>query len=153
MKKAFLLFVFAFTVFTFAPDVRAQKKDNTQKVENPLETDAKHNLEVSRQYFKLKKAYKAVKLRLDETVAAYPEFSKMDEVLYLLGMSNFYLSEGRGKQELDFSKMTDDEKRTYTAENLRDEAVTHLTDLVNKYPKSKFKKDAEKTLKLLQDKK
>ena len=49
-----------------------------------LETDAKHNLDVAWQAFKpLKKAYKQVILRFEETFAAYPEFSKMDEVLYL----------------------------------------------------------------------
>jgi hypothetical protein len=39
-----------------------------------LEQDAKHNLDVARNYFLLKKAYKAVLMRFEETFAAYPTF-------------------------------------------------------------------------------
>lgn len=153
MKKNFVFFAFVFfSFFLFGNSVYAQKTVEPQIQRDPLlEKDSLHNLEVSRQYFKLKKAYKAVKLRLDETVAANPNFSKMDEVLYLLGMSNYYLSEGKGKQEI--AAKTDDEKRIYAPENLRGEAVSQFTQLVEQYPNSKFKDDAEKTLKLLKDKK
>src|SRR5262245_16625591 len=64
-----------------------------------LEADAKHNLDVARQYFSpLKKAYKSVIMRFEETFAAYPEFSQMDEFLYIAGMSSWYLSENKGNQ-------------------------------------------------------
>lgn len=153
MKKNFLFYAFVFfSIFLFGNSAYAQKTVEPQIQRDPiLERDSLHNLEVSRQYFKLKKAYKAVKLRLDETMAANPNFSKMDEVLYLLGMSNYYLSEGKGKQQI--AAKTDDEKTTYAPENLRSEALTQLTQLVEQYPNSKFKDDAEKTLKLLKDKK
>lgn len=153
MKKNFLLFAFAFLgIFLFGNSIYAQKTVEPQIQRDPvLEADSLHNLDVSWQYFKLKKAYKAVKLRLDETVAANPTFSKMDEVLYLLGMSNYYLSEGKGKQAI--VAKTDDEKATYAPENLRNEASSQLSELVEKYPKSKYKSDAEKTLKLIKDKK
>lgn len=153
MKKNFLFYAFLFfSLCLFSNSVCAQKTVEPQIQRDPiLEADSLHNLDVSRQYFKLKKAYKAVKLRLDETVAANPNFSKMDEVLYLLGMSNYYLSEGKGKQTV--VAKTDDEKATYAPENLRSEATSQLTQIVEQYPNSKFKEDAEKTLKLIKDKK
>ena len=40
-------------------------------------------------------------LRFDETYAAYPDFSQIDEFLYLGAMSSWYLSEGKGKQHVD----------------------------------------------------
>src|SRR6266545_2106611 len=50
-----------------------------------MEKEALHNLEVARQYFKLRKAYVAVLQRCEEVLAGNPEFSKIDEVLFLAG--------------------------------------------------------------------
>ncbi|HQR36760.1 MAG TPA: outer membrane protein assembly factor BamD [Blastocatellia bacterium] len=55
-------------------------------VDPELEAFSKHNLEVARLYFK-KKAWKGVANRLEEVAATYPEFTKIDEVYYLLGVS------------------------------------------------------------------
>lgn len=155
MKKNLLIAAFTFFSLILLGDSAFAQKTVAPQIQRDqiLEQDSLHNLEVSRNYFKLKKAYKAVKLRLEETVAANPDFSKMDEVLYLLGMSNFYLSEGKGKQQIDLAKASDDEKKTYAPENLRSEAVSQLSQLVEKYPNSKFRDDADKTLKLIKDKK
>lgn len=60
-----------------------------------LEKEALHNLDVARQYFK-KKKWTAVELRLQQVVAAHPNFSQMAEVLFLLGEA--YLK--TGKREL-----------------------------------------------------
>ena len=110
-----------------------------------LETDAKHNLDVAWQAFKpLKKAYKQVLLRFEETFAAYPEFSKMDEFLYLAGMSSYYLSENKGRQKIDLKTEKDREK--FTPEKLRENAVAYLSMLVEKYPNSKYREEAQKTL-------
>ncbi|MDQ3918534.1 MAG: hypothetical protein M3348_08655, partial [Acidobacteriota bacterium] len=57
------------------------------------EKSAKHELEVARHYFHNKKAYLASYKRADELIAGYPEFSRLDEVLYIAGMSGFYLSQ------------------------------------------------------------
>ena len=109
-----------------------------------LETDAKHNLDVAWQAFKpLKKAYKQVILRFEETFAAYPEFSKMDEFLYLAGMSSYYLSENKGRQKVD--PRTEKDKR-FAPEKLRENAVAYLSMLVEKYPDSKYREEAQKTL-------
>ncbi len=113
-----------------------------------LEADANHNLEVAQNYFRLKKAYRAVLMRFEETFAAYPDYSKIDEFLYMAGMSSFYLSNNKGKQKVN-AKDSEDDKKKYAPEKLREDATMYLTMLVEKYPQSKFKSDAEKTLKEL----
>lgn len=151
MKKAFLIFSFIF--LTFASSAFAQKQIEPQIQRDPiLETDASHNLEVARQYFTTKKAYRAVLLRFEETFAAYPQFSKMDQFLYYAGMSSFYLSTNKGKQKLE-KTATATEKEKYAPEKMREEAVAYLGQLVKNYPQSQFKADAEKTLKEIQTKK
>jgi len=102
MKRNLLvLAIIIFGSSVFGNSVFAQKQIEPQIQRDPiLEADAKHNLEVAQQYFKLKKAYKAVLLRFEETFAAYPDFSKMDEFLYYAGMSSLYLSENKGKQKV-----------------------------------------------------
>src|SRR6185295_2922233 len=76
-----------------------------------LEQDAKHNLDVAWQAFgPAKKAYKQVLMRFEETYAAYPDFSKIDEFLYLAGMSSYYLSDNKGKQKVDFKNDREKEK-------------------------------------------
>lgn len=110
-----------------------------------LEQDAKLNLDVARQGFSpLKKAYKQVLLRFEATYALYPEFSQIDEFLYLAGMSSYYLAEGKGKQKVNLK--IDRERDKYAPEKLRADAVAYLSTLVEKYPESKFRGDAEKTL-------
>jgi len=149
------LLVLAIIIFGFSAvgnSVFAQKQIEPQIQRDPiLETDASHNLEVANQYFKTKKAYKAVLMRFEETFAAYPEFSKMDEFLYLAGMSSYYLSENKGKQKIDTK--SEDEKKKFAPEKLREDATAYLAQLVEKYPQSQYKTEAEKTLKTLEAKK
>ena len=152
MKKAILFLSLFVSFFAFSANVFAQKQIQQQVERDPiLEADAKHNLEVAQNYFKLKKAYRAVLLRFEETFAAYPDYSKMDEFLYIAGMSSFYLSNNKGKQKLD-AKATEDDKKKYAPEKLRDDAKMYLTMVVEKYPNSQFKSNAEKTLKELEAK-
>ena len=83
-----------------------------------MEADAKHNLDVAWQAFgPARKAYKQVLLRFEETFAAYPEFSKIDEFLYLAGMSSYYLSENKGKQKIDYK--SEKEKVKFAPAKLR----------------------------------
>ena len=113
-----------------------------------MEQDANHNLDVARQaYSPLKKAYKQVLSRFEETYAAYPDFSKIDEFLYMAGMSSYYLSQNKGKQKVDLH--SEKEKEKYEPEKLTADAVTYLSTLVDKYPQSKFIDDARKTLALI----
>ncbi|MGI8470407.1 MAG: outer membrane protein assembly factor BamD [Pyrinomonadaceae bacterium] len=148
MKKTILIFSF---ILAFSFSALAQKQIDQKVQRDPvLEADALHNLDVARQYFKIKKAYKAVIMRTEEIVAANPDFSKMDEVLYLSGMSSFYLSKNKGNQKLD-AKATDAEKQKFAPEKLREDATVYLSMLVEKYPNSSFRDDAEKTLKELKN--
>lgn len=153
MKKALLFFSFFVSLFVFSSSASAQKQIEPQVQRDPiLETDASHNLEVARQYFTTKKAYRAVLLRFEETFAAYPQFSKMDQFLYYAGMSSFYLANNKGKQKLE-KQATAAEREKYAPEKMREEAVAYLSQLVKDYPQSQFKTEAEKTLRQLEGKK
>lgn len=148
MKK-FLSLVFATTAIgLFSLSASAQRNVTPAIERDPLmEQDAKHNLDVAKQYFLLKKAYKGVLERFEETYAAYPSFSKMDEFLYYAGMSSYYLSENKGKQKIDLKREKDPAK--YEPVKLKDDAIGYLSTLIEKYPESKFRSDAEKTLGVL----
>lgn len=143
MKRFFVL-ILAILAFSSVPAFSQRNLDPAIDRDPLLETDAKHNLDVAWQAFRLKKAYKGVLMRFEETFAAYPEFSKMDEFLYIAGMSSHYLSAGKGRQKIDLK--TEKEKDKYTPEKLRENAVAYLAMLVEKYPDSKYRNEAQKTL-------
>ena len=142
MKKAILTFFFAvISLFVFNAPAAAQR-NVTLAVDPILEADAKHNLDVARQAFRLKKAYKGVLMRFEETYAAYPEFSNIEEFLYLAGMSSYYLSKNQGKQKVNLK--SNREKNKYAPEKLREDALAYLSILLEKNPQSQYKEDAEK---------
>lgn len=138
-----------FTLIGLVGVTQAQE-ENTQSFEQLLEADAKMNLEKAWFYFKSRKAYVAVINRTDETMAAHPTFSKMDEVLYLSGMSNYYLYFGKGKQKLARMKLTESEKELFAKPKLKENALAYLTQFVDEYPDSKYLKKAKKALSELQ---
>lgn len=146
-----LVFTFAI-VMLFAVTASAQRNVTPVVDRDPvMEADAKHNLDVAWNAFKLKKAYKGVLMRFEETYAAYPEFSKIDEFLYLAGMSSYYLSENKGKQKVDLK--LEKEKEKFAPTKLREDAIAYFSTIMEKYPDSKFLADAKKTLALLQPQK
>lgn len=146
MKKVILV-VFAALMFLCIP-ASAQRNVTPAIDRDPvMEQDAKHNLDVAWQSFKLKKAYKGVLMRFEETYAVYPEFSKIDEFLYLAGMSSYFLSKNKGKQIVDLK--LEKEKEKFAPEKLREDAIAYLSTIVEKHPQSRYKDDAEKTLALL----
>jgi len=147
MKKALRL-----TLLTLLLSISAFAQRNvTPAVDPVMEADAKHNLDVARQNFsKLKQAYKAVLDRFEETYAAYPDFTGIDEFLYMAGMSSYYLSENKGKQKVNLNLPKEKEK--FAPEKLKADATVYLSIIVDKYPDSRFRNDARKTLKLLQAK-
>ncbi len=57
-----------------------------------METNAIHSLDVARWYLTKRKAYEGARDRLQEIVDTYPEFSRMDEVVFLLGEANLKLN-------------------------------------------------------------
>jgi outer membrane protein assembly factor BamD (BamD/ComL family) len=56
-----------------------------------METTAQHNLDVARWYLTKRKAFDGARDRLQEILDTYPEFSRLDEVLFLMGEVNFKL--------------------------------------------------------------
>lgn len=86
-----------------------------------LEIKANHNLEVARWYLTRRKAYAGAKDRLLEIIEIHPDFSKMDEVLYLLG-------------------------EAYLKLDKKDDAVEHYDKMLKEYPGSQFAKKAKEQL-------
>ena len=83
-----------------------------------LEIAAKHNLEVARWYLIKRKAYEGARDRLQEIIDTYPDFSRMDEVLFLMGEAHLKL----GKN---------------------DKASDYYAKLLKAYPDSEFSKKAQ----------
>ena len=100
-----------------------------------LEKESMHNLEVARNYFKLKKAYRASLARCEEIIAGNPTFSRMDEVLYIAGESSLFLSQKQGKQA-----------PYLPVEKHREDARDYLSRLVKEFPESSYRKRAENDL-------
>jgi outer membrane protein assembly factor BamD (BamD/ComL family) len=153
MKK-FCLAILILTVLVILPStVRAQggAKQAPQVVRDAdLENDSLHNLEVARHYFKLRKAYVAALQRCEEIVAGHPTFSRIDEVLLIAGQSSLYLADGKGKQKPALYVVHEGEaKRTLKAEEFRELARDYFSHLVNDYPESAFRAQAEIELKAL----
>ena len=148
MKKvALIVGLLATALVCVAPDALAQGTasrgpDASTVRDADLEKDSLHNLEVARQYFKLKKAYVASLKRVEEIIAGNPTFAKMDETLFIAGMSNLYLSQNRGKQKIDSIP----EKSRLTPDKYREEARNYLSQLVNNHPDSSFSKQALEAL-------
>ena len=140
--------IFGFLVLMLFTVSASAQRNVAPAVDPVLEADAKHNLDVARQAFKpLKRAYKQVIFRFEETYAAYPDFTGIDEFLYIAGMSSYYLSQNKGKQKVDLK--LEKEKDKFAPAKLRTDAVTYLSTVVEKYPDSKFAPDAKKTLAIL----
>src|SRR5882672_9352281 len=103
MRNKFWPFVVLLFVFlACTPAARSQGAvrsgpDPSTLRDPDLEKDSLHNLEVARNYFKLKKAYVASLKRCEEIDAGNPNFAKLDEVLFIAGESYLRLSENKGK--------------------------------------------------------
>ena len=148
--KAFVVFALVSSAFGVARAQGGAKKGPDVNRDPDMESEAKHNLEVARQYFKLRKAYVASLQRCEEVLAANPGYSKIDEILYIAGKSSLNLAEGKGKQKPDQYVIHDgDKKATLTSDEFRDKARDYLSQLVNGYPQSAFRTEAEDDLKAL----
>jgi outer membrane protein assembly factor BamD len=82
---------------------------------------ARHNLDVARWYLVKRKAYEGARDRLQEIIDTYPEFSRIDEVIFLMG-------EAQVKLKKD------------------DKAVEYYNKLLKEYPESEFAKKARERL-------
>src|SRR5439155_22949774 len=151
--KIYLILIGLLMMFVVVPWAHAQggARQGPRVIRDAdLEKDSVHNLEVARQYFKLRKAYVASLQRCEEVLAGYPEFSKIDEVLLIAGQSSLNLAEGKGKQKPDQYVIHEGEKKTtLTSEQFREKAREYLSQLVNDHPDSSFRDQALNDLKSL----
>ena len=129
--KAFLVFALVGSAFGIAKAQGGAKQGPNVNRDPDMEAEAKHNLEVARQYFKLRKAYVASLQRCEEVLAANPAFSKIDEILYIAGKSSLNLAEAKGKQKPDQYVIHEgDKKVTLTADEFRDKARDYLSRIL-----------------------
>ena len=152
--KFLLLFVVLSGFMISAPSTYAQGvksgPDPSTFRDPDLERDSHHNLEVARNYFKLKKAYVAALKRCEEIIAGNPNFARIDEVLLMAGQSSLWLADSKGKQKPELYVSFDGgEKRTLTAEQFREMGRDYLKKLVNDYPSSAYAKQAQQELRAL----
>lgn len=145
-----VMFLVLFAVpATYAQGVRSGPDPATMR-DPDLERDSHHNLEVAKNYFKLKKAYVAALKRCEEIIAGNPNFSKIEEVLLMAGQSSLWLAENKGKQSPNLYVTFDKgEKKTLTADQFREMGRDYLTKLVKDYPDSQYAKQAQEELRAL----
>src|SRR5215216_6835957 len=152
MKVLVLLLFVVFAVS--APAVQAQGvrsgPDPSTLRDPDLERDSQHNLEVAKNYFKLKKAYVAALKRCEEIIAGNPNFARIEEVLLMAGQSSLWLSQNKGKQKPNqYVSFDGGEKKTLTAEQFREMGVGYLKKLINDHPDSPYAKEAQEELSAL----
>lgn len=159
MKKLISTALLLFAIGVCAPVVMAQGTvrsgpDPSTLRDPELEKDSMHNLEVARNYFKLKKAYVAALKRTEEIIAGNPTFTRIDEALFIAGSSSLSLAQNKGKQTPSlYISFDGNTKKTLTADEFREMGRDYLTRLVSDYPDSSFRGQAEEALKLLGAKK
>jgi hypothetical protein len=155
MKISILCLLLLCVLFVATPSISAQGVRSGQDpalLRDPdLERDSQHNLEVAKNYFKLKKAYVAALKRCEEIIAGNPNFARIEEVLLMAGQSSLWLADKKGKQNPDlYVSFEGGEKRTLTSEQFREMGRGYLTKLINDYPESPFAKLAKEELRLLE---
>ena len=152
MKILFVLLAF----LIIAPATYAQggvkSGPDTATLRDPdLERDSYHNLEVARNYFKLKKAYVAALKRCEEIIAGNPNFAKIEEVLLMAGQSSLWLSQNKGKQRPEqYVSFEGTEKHTLTSAQFREMGIDYLKKLITDYPNSPFARQAQEELRSLE---
>lgn len=115
--------------------------------DSELEKDSMHNLEVARNYFKLRKAYVASLKRCEEIIEGNPNFARIEEVLWMAGQSSLALADNKGKQSPSLYVVFDGtDKKTLTAEQFRELGRQYLLRLVRDFPNGKYREEAEASL-------
>lgn len=135
---------------TSAQGVRSGPDQSTLR-DPDLERDSHHNLEVAKNYFRLKKAYVAALKRCEEIIAGNPNFAKIEEVLLMAGQSSIWLSQNKGKQNPNLYVTFDGgQKRTLTSEQFREMGRDYLNKLITDYPNSQYARQAQEELRQLE---
>jgi hypothetical protein len=152
--KIKVLFVVLFALLISTPSSYGQGvrtgPDPATLRDPDLEKDSYHNLEVAKNYFRLKKAYVAALKRCEEIIAGNPNFAKIEEVLLMAGQSSLWLSQNKGKQNPNlYVSFEGGEKRTLTSEQFREMGRDYLKKLITDYPNSPYAKQAQEELRAL----
>ena len=125
MKSFAFGFIFALAMVLASATQSPAQGPASGPVEPPRdatkEIAAKHNLEVARWYLTKRKAYQGARDRLQEIIETYPDFSRMDEVVFLMGEAHVKL----------------DKPET---------AADYYNKLIKSYPDSEFVKKARERL-------
>ncbi|HEY8228256.1 MAG TPA: outer membrane protein assembly factor BamD [Pyrinomonadaceae bacterium] len=154
-NKILIAVVFLLVVLIAAPASYAQggvkSGPDPSTIRDPdLEKDSLHNLEVARNYFRLKKAYVAALMRLEEIIAGNPNFTRIEEVLLMAGQSSLWLAENKGKQPPSlYVSVEGGKKRTLTPEQFRELGREYLNRLIKEFPDSQYSKQAQEELNAL----
>ena len=153
MRIKFLLLLLVLFLFSapaaFGQGVKSGPDPSTLR-DPDLERDSYHNLEVAKNYFKLKKAYVAALKRCEEIIAGNPNFAKIEEVLLMAGQSSLWLSQNKGKQNPNLYVSFDGgEKKTLTSEQFREMGVGYLKKLISDHPDSPYAREAQEELRTL----
>ena len=94
MKLFALTFILALVALAFCRSASLAQGPG-KPIEPPrdaaMEIAAKHNLDVARWNVTKRKAYEGARDRLQEIIDTYPDFSRMDEVFFLMGELNWRL--------------------------------------------------------------
>jgi len=152
--KVLVLFVVLFVSVSAEPSASAQGvrtgPDPSTLRDPDLERDSHHNLEVAKNYFRLKKAYVASLKRCEEIMAGNPNFSKIEEVLLIAGQSSLWLADNKGKQSPSLYVIFEGgEKKTLKPEQFREMGRDYLSKLIKDHPESPFAKQAQEELSAL----
>lgn len=152
MRIKFLLLILTVVISAaVVPSINAQGvrsgPDPATLRDPELEKDSLHNLEVARNYFRLKKAYVAALSRCEEVIDGNPMFAKLEEVLLMAGQSSLWLSQNKGKQKPSlYISVANGEKRALTPEEFRAKSRLYLTRLIEEFPDGSYRKQAEASL-------
>jgi TolA-binding protein len=103
MKLFAATFTFALVILSICGSA-SLAQGPAKRIEPPrdptLEIAAKHNLDVARWYLTKRKAYEGARDRLQEIIDTYPDFSRMDEVVFL--MAEAHLKLGKNEKAADY---------------------------------------------------
>lgn len=122
VSKAFVCTLAAMSISIFASAAQGPTRGPVEPArDQTMEITAKHNLEIARWYITKRKAYEGGRDRLQEIIDGYPEFSRMDEVMFWMGEVSLKLKKN-------------------------DKAEEFYNKLLKSYPASEFVKKAQERL-------
>ena len=143
MKTLLAIAVLSLAVGVGAPAVMAQgtvkSGPDPSTVRDPELEKIQCITSKSHETTSVKKAHVAALKRAEEIIAGNPNFTRIDEALFIAGSSSFSLAQNKGKQVPSLYISYDgNTKKTLTAEEFREMGRDYLTRLITDYPDSSF---------------